>query len=85
MDDATIESRLKCLIVERLYLRLKPEEIRSDASLVETYGVDSVSLLELVVGLEDQFGIRIEDGEFNARDFSSVAALREFVKARLQA
>ena len=85
MNDADIEATLKNLIVDRLFLKIKPEEIRSDVPLMDSYGVDSVSLLELVVGMEDCFGIRIEDGEFNAQDFSTVAALREFVKARLPA
>lgn len=83
MDDSSIESKLKAMIVERLYLKVKPDEIPTDASLTDTYGIDSVSLLELVVGLEETFGIRIEEGDFNLRDFSTVAALRDFVRARL--
>jgi acyl carrier protein len=50
---------------------------------MRTYGVDSVCLLELVVGLEEAFGIVLEDEAFDLRHFSSVAALRDFVKARL--
>ena len=84
-DDATIEAKLKDMIIGRLFLRVKPAEIRSDASLTDDYGVDSVSLLELVVGLEEAFGITVEDGDFNVKHFSTVAALREFVKERLPA
>lgn len=83
MDIATIENKLKEMIVERLFLSVAPETIETDASLVDTYGVDSVCLLELVVGLEEAFGIVIEDGDFDVRNFISVAALRDFVKARL--
>ena len=83
MDIATIENKLKEMIVERLFLSVAPEAIETDASLVDTYGVDSVCLLELVVGLEEAFGIVIEDGDFDVRNFISVAALRDFVKARL--
>jgi len=83
MDNAAIESKLKQMIVERLFLNVAPEAIVTDASLIDTYGVDSVCLLELVVGLEEAFGIVIEDGDFDVRNFISVAALREFVKARL--
>lgn len=83
MNEQEIESKLKEMIVDRLFLSVKPEEIVTEASLVDTYGVDSVCLLELVVGLEEAFGITIEDSDFNVRNFLSVAALRDFVKARL--
>jgi len=83
MDNTTIESKLKQMIVERLFLSVAPEDIQTDASLIDTYGVDSVCLLELVVGLEEAFGVVIEDGDFDVRNFVSVAALRDFVKARL--
>lgn len=82
MNEQEIESKLKEMIVDRLFLSVKPEEIVTEASLVDTYGVDSVCLLELVVGLEEAFGITIEDSDFNVRNFLSVAALRDFVKAR---
>lgn len=85
MDNATIETRLKTMIVDRLFLKVKPEEIPTDVSLLDAYGVDSVSLLELVVGLEEAFGIQLEDGDFNVQNFSTVAALRDFVRARLPA
>jgi len=83
MDAVAIESKLKKMIVERLFLSVAPADIQTDASLIDAYGVDSVCLLELVVGLEEAFGIVIEDGDFDVRNFISVAALRDFVKARL--
>lgn len=83
MDNVTIETTLKEMIVDRLFLKIAPSEIESEASLVDVYGVDSVSLLELVVGLEEQFGITVEDGDFNVNNFMTVAALRDFVKGRL--
>ena len=85
MTNAAIEATLKNMIVDRLFLKVKPEEIPTDASLMDVYGVDSVSLLELVVGLEEAFGIQVEDGDFNVRNFATVAALRNFVRARLPA
>ncbi len=82
MNAAAVETRLKTLIVERLFLKVAPEEIETEASLIDDYGIDSVSLLELVVGLEDEFGIEIEDGDFNVANFASVASLATFVAAR---
>jgi len=83
MDTKQIESKLKEMIVDRLFLQVAAADIETDASLVTAYGVDSVCLLELVVGLEEAFGIVIEDGDFDVRNFCSVAALRDFVSARL--
>ena len=83
MDNTTIEAKLKEMIVERLFLKVAPADIQTDASLIDAYGVDSVCLLELVVGLEEAFGVVIEDGDFDVRNFISVAALRDFVTARL--
>jgi acyl carrier protein len=83
MDTSAIEAKLKSMIVERLFLSVAPEDIQTDASLIDAYGVDSVCLLELVVGLEEAFGIVIEDSDFDVRNFISVAALRNFVQARL--
>jgi len=82
MNTNEIEVTLKNMIVERLFLSVTPDEIQSDLSLIDEYGVDSVSLLELVVGLEETFGIIIEDSDFDVRNFSSVTNLRDFVQAR---
>ena len=81
----TLEEQLKRMIIERLFLKLKPEEIEDTKSLIAHYGVDSVSLLELVVGLEEQFGISVQDDEFNVAHFETVKALADFVRQKLAA
>lgn len=83
MSTQDIETRLKHLIVDRLFMKVAPEAMDTEASLIDDYGVDSVALLELVVGLEDEFGIQIEDGDFNLQNFESVASLSSFIRERL--
>lgn len=83
MGDAT-EDRLKKMIVQRLFMKIAPEQIQSDQSLINAYGVDSVSLLELVVGIEEDFGITVGDGEFNVEHFETVKALADFVRGKLK-
>lgn len=78
-----IESRLKEMIVERLFMRIAPDEIDDNKSLIEVYDVDSVSLLELVVGIEEAFGVSVEDSEFDVKHFETVAALAAFVQRKL--
>ncbi|MCX7591545.1 MAG: acyl carrier protein [Kiritimatiellae bacterium] len=79
----SLENRLKRMMVERLFLRVQPEEIDESKSLITHYGVDSVSLLELVVGLEEEFGISVEDREFDVAHFETVNALAAFVRQKM--
>ena len=83
MDKQEIENKLRLMIVDRLFLPMEPDEMDSTASLIDDYGVDSVNLLELVVGLEEEFGLALDGGDFNVAHFHSIAALRDFVQARL--
>ncbi len=82
MDKENMEAQLKQMIVERLFLQVTPDELESDASLIDQYGVDSVCLLELVVGLEDEFGIVLDDGDFSIANFESVKAIANFIETR---
>ncbi|OGV61554.1 MAG: hypothetical protein A2498_11735 [Lentisphaerae bacterium RIFOXYC12_FULL_60_16] len=77
-----IEDRLKSMIVERLFLKIPPESIQEDASLIDVYGVDSVSLLELVVGIEELFGIQLGDDDFSVQHFETVSSLAAFVRQK---
>lgn len=82
-DDKSIETRLKELVVERLFLSVDPSEINEEANLLETYGVDSVGLFELLIGLEEVFGISLEEEEFQVESFSTVKGIAELVRGRL--
>jgi acyl carrier protein len=83
MAEERIEDRLKKMVVARLFMKIAPEAIEEDRSLVDGYGVDSVSLLELVVGLEEEFGIVIGDDEFDIKNFESITALAAFVRGKM--
>jgi len=83
MAEETVEGRLKKMIVERLFMRISPEEIEDEKSLIDVYGVDSVSLLELVGGIEEEFEIEVEDEDFNVSSFETVTALSTFVKGKM--
>ena len=85
MSDTTdIKQRIKSMIVERLFLDIDPSEIRDDASLIDEYDVDSVRLLELVVGCEEEFDVSFEDDDFSVERFETVDAIAGVVREKLQ-
>ncbi len=81
--DTTIEDALRTMMVERLFLKLKPEEIDVNANLMETYGIDSVQVSELVVGTEATFNISFDDDDFDPARFDTLAHIAELVRAKL--
>jgi acyl carrier protein len=81
--DTELRERLKRLIVERLKLEVEPSEIGDcDPLFGEGLGLDSIDALELVLGLEQEFGVRIEDEEVGGEALASVASLADFVREK---
>ena len=74
--------QLKHQIIEALSLEeITPDKIDPEAPLFgEGLGLDSIDALELVVMLEEHYGIRITDLEVGRRAFNSVNELAQFVK-----
>ena len=75
-----VKERLKKLLVERLKLQVDPAQIDDNAPLFgEGLGLDSIDALELVVGLEQEFGVQVPDEAVGREAFASINALAEFV------
>ena len=77
-----MDEQLKALIVERLFLEIKPADIATETPLAE-YGVDSFLLQELIVGIEEQFGVRFLPEDITADNLKSVASLRDLIQKKL--
>ncbi len=73
--------KVKQLIIQRLKLAdMTPEMIENDAPLFgEGLGLDSIDALELVLGLEKEFGVIIPDAEVGKRVFQSVNTVAQYV------
>jgi acyl carrier protein len=72
------------MIAERLNLTVKAEEIGEDQPLFDpgqpdSLGLDSVEALEIVVGIEEEFGVRIEDDEGMEQRFFSINTLTDLI------
>ena len=77
---------VKALSVRQLKLEVDPASIKDDAPLfgddASGLGLDSIDALELVLGIEKEFGIKVQDEEVGVKAFSSVNALCEFVESK---
>lgn len=82
-DNEILKTELKQLIVERLFLNIAPEDIEDDAPLMDTYGIDSVALFEIIIGLEEVYDVTMEDEEFSLELFENVNSIAEFVQRKL--
>ncbi len=72
---------VKNLIIQRLKLTdVAPEAIDPDAPLFgEGLGLDSIDALELVLGLEKEYGVIIPDAEVGKKVFQSVRTMADYI------
>ena len=75
-----IEKRLRKIIVEQL--GIEPARVTVDASIIDDLGGDSLDAVEIVMQIEEDFGIEIDDETFEkAQTLGDIVAL---VKGILQ-
>ena len=63
-------------------LKQPTREIAADEPLVSSGLIDSFSLMDLALYVEDSFGVRIEDTELNADTFDSISQLAALIESR---
>ena len=78
MDGDEVFETVKALLVE--HLGVPEDDVTRDATFKGTFEADSLDLVELVMEMEDRFGIAITDEE--ARRLLSVGDVVEFVTER---
>ena len=76
MSDKPIEQRVKDIIVEQL--GVKPEQVVPAAKFIEDLGADSLDTVELVMALEEEFGIEVPDEQ--AEKLQSVGDVIKYVE-----
>ncbi len=79
MDKAELESRLIDLMAE--HLEIPKEQITRDATFADDLKVDSLGVVELLMALEDEFGITIPDEE--AEKLATVGEAIDLVASKL--
>ena len=63
-------------------LKQPNRKIGADEALISSGLVDSFSLMDIALFVEDTFGVRIEDTELNAQTFDSLSQLSALIDSR---
>jgi len=63
-------------------LKQPKRSIGDSESLISTGLIDSFSLMDLALFVEDTFGVRIEDTELNADTFDNLTQLTSLIESR---
>ena len=80
MDELIAELKEKIISTLAL-LDVRPEDINEDEPLVGgSIGIDSIDILELVLMLEKDYGVKVETREAGVQAFATLRALAGFVR-----
>ncbi|MDR1623217.1 MAG: acyl carrier protein [Synergistaceae bacterium] len=79
MKKEEILSRLKEIIVDRL--DVEEDQIVPEASFVEDLGADSLDIVELIMGIEEEFDIEIPDED--AEKLTSVGEAMNYTLTKI--
>ena len=77
-DTVAVEEKVKRIIVEEL--GVEESAVNPDAKFIEDLGADSLDTVELVMRLEEEFGLEIPDED--AEKILTVRDAVEYIKDR---
>jgi len=72
--------KVKKIIVEQL--SAEESEVTSEASFIEDLGADSLDIVELIMALEEEFGVEIPDED--AEKISTVGDAVKYIQEHAQ-
>ncbi|OQX85813.1 MAG: acyl carrier protein [Candidatus Latescibacteria bacterium 4484_7] len=76
----SVEERVKKVIEEQL--SVNEDQITREASFIDDLGADSLDTVELVMALEEEFGIEIPDEE--AEKITKVGEAIDYIENHMQ-
>jgi len=75
---------VKDVLVRSLGIETSAETLNASTPLLDSLPeLDSLAVIQLVYGLEDQFGLTINDDEISADIFETLGSLARFIDGKL--
>lgn len=75
---ATTLERVKKVVVDRL--KVSEDEVTETASFVDDLGADSLDVVDLVIGFEDEFEVQIPDED--AEKITTVKQAVDYIESK---
>jgi acyl carrier protein len=73
---------LKQLVVEVTQANIDPSSIRDTANLFNDCGLDSTSVIDLVLSIEDRFGVSLDEDELVVTLFQDLSKLYSLIEEK---
>ena len=78
----SVENRIKRVIVQTLELHIEPDEIGDEDQLFGGgVGLNSMATIEIIVGIEKEFDIRVPDEDLRVELFDHVRRMADYVRS----
>ena len=74
---------LRNLFISKLKLKMSPDEINEDSQIfgADGLGLDSIDILELIVGIKKEFGVEITDRKVAEKVFVTVGSVVKYIES----
>lgn len=73
-------SHLKALLLPRLEVEADPDSIDGDTPLFEGgLGLDSFAIVDMIMVIEDRFGVTLSDEDLTVENFDSLQAISALI------
>ncbi|MBZ0273087.1 acyl carrier protein [bacterium] len=76
-------AKVACEKIERKEGRLTPDRIRPESDFIKDLGADSLAVVEMIMGIEDEFGLE-EIPESDVENIRTVADVVEYLSRNLK-
>jgi acyl carrier protein len=75
----SVTNKLRAYVLDTYLFTSDENALGNDDSFLDKGIIDSTGILELVMFLEEQFGVKVDDSELLPENFDSINRLAQFV------